>query len=445
MKETSSKKIFFAWPTQTISTSVAAALLGYVTFFATDFMHIPAATVGIIFMISKIFDGFTDVVAGYLIDRTHTKLGKGRPYALAIIGYWVTSALFFCAPEMGVTASSIYIFVMYTLINSIFLTLINCSEPVYLANSLTDQNQSVSILAFTGFISLIFTMVACMILPVLVENMGTTRAGWMKISLMLAIPFTFVGMIRFLVVKERQEIGTAATSISVKDMIHLLGQNKYILIFAVIILLSNIGSNLVNNVQTYFFLYIMNDISLASIMSLSMLAIIVVVILTPALSKKFGFLNVMRATTFLGMVGYLVRLFDITNLGLLFVSNIFAMMGFYTMFSFAGTFVIDCMDYGEWKTGTRSEGTIACAQSVTAKIGTAIGVGLIGVLMGMTGYDGSLSVQPDSANTMIIMLFSVIPASFCLVQLILLKVYDLDKLLPQIREELSARRSDAKK
>lgn len=407
-------------------------------------MHIPAATVGIIFMISKIFDGFTDVVAGYLIDRTHTKLGKGRPYALAIIGYWVTSALFFCAPEMGVTASSIYIFVMYTLINSIFLTLINCSEPVYLANSLTDQNQSVSILAFTGFISLIFTMVASMILPVLVENMGTTRAGWMKISLMLAIPFTLVGMIRFLVVKERQEIGTAATSISVKDMIHLLGQNKYILIFAVIILLSNIGSNLVNNVQTYFFLYIMNDISLASIMSLSMLAIIVVVILTPALSKKFGFLNVMRATTFLGMVGYLVRLFDITNLGLLFVSNIFAMMGFYTMFSFAGTFVIDCMDYGEWKTGTRSEGTIACAQSVTAKIGTAIGVGLIGVLMGMTGYDGSLSVQPDSANTMIIMLFSVIPAGFCLVQLILLKVYDLDKLLPQIRSELKQRREGKK-
>lgn len=444
MKEKSSKKIFFAWPTQTISTSVAAALLGYVTFFATDFMHISAATVGIIFMISKIFDGFTDIVAGYLIDRTHTKIGKGRPYALAIIGYWITSVLFFCAPEMGVTASSIYIFVMYTLINSIFLTLINCSEPVYLANSLTDQNQSVSILAFTGFISLIFTMVASMILPILVESMGTTREGWMKISLMLAIPFTLVGMIRFLVVKERQEIGTAATSISVKDMIHLLGQNKYILIFAVIILLSNIGSNLVNNVQTYFFLYIMNDISLASIMSLSMLAIIVVVILTPVLSKKFGFLNVMRVTTFLGMVGYLVRLFDITNLGLLFVSNIFAMMGFYTMFSFAGTFVIDCMDYGEWKTGTRSEGTIACAQSVTAKIGTAIGVGLIGVLMGMTGYDGSLSVQPDSANTMIIMLFSVIPAGFCLVQLILLKVYDLDKLLPQIRSELKQRREGKK-
>ena len=65
---------------------------------------------------------------------------------------------------------------------------------------------------------------------------------------------------------------------------------------------------------------------------------------------------------------------------------------------------------------------------------------MIGVLMGMTGYDGALEVQPDSANTMIIMLFTVIPAAFCLVQFILLKLYDLDKILPQIREELKAKR-----
>ena len=82
-------------------------------------------------------------------------------------------------------------------------------------------------------------------------------------------------------------------------------------------------------------------------------------------------------------------------------------------------------------------------KSVTAKIGTAIGVGLIGVLMGMTGYDGSLSVQPDSANTMIIMLYSVIPAVFCLIQFILLRMYDLDKLLPQIQADLEAKRKAA--
>lgn len=443
LKKKGSKHIFFAWPTRTISYAVGSVLLGYVTYYATDFMGISAATAGIIFMISKIFDGVTDVIAGVIIDRTHSRFGKGRPYELALIGYWAAAVLIFCAPKMGVTASCIYLFVTYSLVNSVFLTLLNCCEPVYLANALEDQEQSVSILAFTGFISLVFTMAASMILPQFVATMGTTRSGWMKMSLILAVPFTLFGLIRFMVVKERADVLKAAPEkISIKEMLSLLAKNKYILLFSLVILTSNIGSNLVNSVTTYYFMYIMHDISLASIMSLSMLAIIVVIMLTPALSKKFGFVNVMRVTTLLGMAGYLVRLISPTNLALLFVSNIFAMMGFYTMFSFAGTFVIDCMDYGEWKTGKRSEGIISCAQSVTAKIGTAIGAGLIGVLMGMTGYNGALSVQPDLANTMIIMLFSAIPAAFCLIQFILLKVYDLDKKLPQIREELKTKRSE---
>lgn len=437
-----SKKMFFAWPTRTISYAVGSVLLGYVTFYATDFMGISAATAGIVFMISKIFDGVTDIIAGYLIDKTHTKLGKGRPYELALIGYWISTVLIFCAPKMGMAASYVYLFVMYSMANSVFLTLLNCCEPVYLANALEDQGQSVSILAFTGFISMIFTMAASMLVPQMVATMGTTRAGWMKISLVLAVPFTLLGLVRFLVVNERKDIAESSLQkIGVKEMIGLLAQNKYILIFAIVILTSNIGSNLVSNVTTYYFMYIMNDIGLASIMSLAMLAIVVVMILTPMLSKKFGFVNVMRVTTLLGMAGYLVRLLAPTNILLLFVSNIFAMMGFYTMFSFAGTFVIDCMDYGEWKTGTRSEGTIACAQSVTAKIGTAIGAGAIGILMGISGYNGALDIQPDSANTMIIMLYSVIPAAFCLIQFILLRIYDLDKHLPQIREELKKRRA----
>ena len=439
-----SKKILFAWPTRTISYAIGAVMLGYVTLFATDFMGISATTAGLIFMISKVFDGFTDIVAGFLIDHTKSKWGKGRPYELALIGYWGAAVLLYSAPEMGITGSCIWLFVMYSLVNSVFLTLLLCAEPVYLANSLEDSSQSVTILAVGGFISMIFTMAGSIIFPQLVANICTTRQGWMFFSLIIAIPFTLLGLVRFFVVKERKDIASSNTErIKIVDMLKLLSQNKYILIFSLIILLSNIGSNLINSVTNYYFIYIMGDLGLASIASLSMLAIIIIILITPALSKKFGFVNVMRVTTLIGMVGYLVRIFAPRSLALIVVSGFFAMMGFYTMFSFAGAFIIDCMDYGEWKTGVRSEGTIACAQSVTAKIGTAIGVGLIGVLMGMTGYDGSLSVQPDSANTMIIMLYSVIPAVFCLIQFILLRMYDLDKLLPQIQADLEAKRKAA--
>ncbi|MCM1122432.1 MAG: glycoside-pentoside-hexuronide (GPH):cation symporter [Eubacterium sp.] len=437
------KKLMLCWPTRTISTSVAAALVSYITFFATDYMGISAMTAGMIFMISKVFDGVTDIIAGYLIDKTNTRIGKGRPYELALVGYWLCLVILFAAPQMGVAPSCVYLFVTYSLINSVFMTFLNCNESVYLANVLENPEHSVTIGAVTGFVSLIFTMVASMLLPQMVATMGTTRKGWLMISLILAVPFTLLGLVRFTMVKERhQTAAVAREKLTLKDMLSCLAQNKYILLFAFVIFISNIGSNLVNGVQTYYFQYIMGDLGLASIMSLSMLAVIIVIMITPVLSNKFGFVNVMRTTTLIGMCGYLIRLLAPRNMLLLFVSNVIAMMGFFTMFSFASTFIIDCIDYGEWKTGKRSEGTISCAQSVTAKIGTAVGAGVIGVLMGITGYDGALEVQPDSANTMIIMLFSVIPAIFCLIQFIFLKVYDLDKKLPQIREELKQRRGE---
>lgn len=442
MKEKLSKKLLLCWPSRTMSYAVGSALFSYVTLYATNFLEINALTAGIIFMVSKIFDGVTDVIAGYLIDKTHTRFGKARPYELSLIGYWVCMVLMFGSPKMGVTASCIYLFVTYTLINSVFLTLLNCSEPVYLANALENPKHSVTVVSISGFISLIFTMIASIVLPLYIDGF-TTLDEWRIMAVVIAVPCTVIGLIRFFTVKEIRDTDVkAAQEFRVRDALRLLFQNKYILVFSLIILMSNMGSNLVTSVTGYYAMYIIGDLSAASILSLAMLGIIITIVVTPILSKKLGFENVMRAATAVGMVGYLLRLIAPTNLMIVFLSQLFGMLGFYSVFAFVNTFVIDCMDYGEWKTGQRSEGTIACAQSVTSKIGTALGVGVLGLLLGMVGFDGTLKVQSDSANMMITMLSSVIPAAFCLVQLILLKIYDLDKHLPRIRQELEEKRKN---
>lgn len=428
------------WSTEVISFGIAGIMMSYVTYFATNFMGIPAATAGIIFMLAKIFDGVTDIIAGYVIDRTNSKLGKGRPYDLAIVGYWISVVLLFSAPEMGISASCVYLFVMYSIINSVFVTLLNCSGSVYLSNAIEKTEQSISLASFSGFISFISVTIVSIILPQMVATMGMTRKGWGMIALILAVPSTLIGVIRFFTIKEIKKTDTVtADKFTMKEVLRLLIKNKYILLFAFVIFTSNIGSNIVSGVSTYYYLYIMHDIGLASLMALSMLAFVITLLFVPILSKKIGFMNIMRATSLIGMAGYLLRLLDVSSIPLLFMSSLFGMMGFYMMFSFAGTFVIDCMDYGEWKNGKRSEGIIASAQSVTAKIGTAIGAALVGILMGMAGYEGSLATQSASANTMIILLSSLIPAIFCFIQFILLLFYNLDKKLPQIREDLKSR------
>ena len=114
--------------------------------------------------------------------------------------------------------------------------------------------------------------------------------------------------------------------------------------------------------------------------------------------------------------------------------------GFLTTWLYLSTFVIDCIDYGEWKTGVRREGSTTCLPSFCSKVGAAFGAGLVGVLMGASGYEGTLTVQLDSAVNMLIAMFSIIPAVFAVIQYIVLRHYNLDERIPEIRKELSERR-----
>ena len=432
-----SKKVFWAWPTRGMGLTILTVLAGYTTFFATDYLGIMPATAGIIFMISKIFDGFTDIIAGAIIDKVNLKAGKGRPFDLALIGMAVCNALLFSAPEMNYMASCAYLFIMYTMINSIFLTLLNCSEPVYMANVVVDSNDSVSLSSINGVASLIIGVVAGVVLPQMIKTMGTTRAGWRKVGWIIALVSIVIGSIRFFAVKETKKSATHTEKVTITDMLKSITGNKYILLLAIIIFCGNIGNSLATNTGTYYAQYILGDIGAQSILSLGALGVVFGMILIPVFSKKFGLIKVIKVTTVVGLVGYALRMLNPTSIGITFLSTLLGAFGFTIMFSFTTAIVVDCIDYGEWKTGVRREGILACAQSVTAKIGTAIGAGLVGILMSIAGYQGALSVQPDSANGMIIALSAVVPAAFCLIQLILLHFYDLDQKMDGIREELA--------
>jgi Na+/melibiose symporter-like transporter len=321
------------------------------------------------------------------------------------------------------------------MVNSIWGTLLSVNENVYLANALEDRSKSVTVIALTGFIGLIFTIAASIALPQMITSMGTERSGWTLIAIILAIPFTLFGLLRFLLVKEVKDSGeNAAAHITLKEAFFLLIKNKYIMLYCALLLLANLGQNL--SVATYYYTVVMGDLSLASVMSMSMLVTVVVIIIAPIVSKKFGLTNLIKVCTLIGAVGFLLKLLDLSNVGLLFASTLLSSLGFVPMYAFAGTFVIDCMDYGEWKYKKRSEGVLNCTTGVASKIGTAFGAGLMGILMGIAGYNGMAEVQTQSASHMIIALNTVIPAVFCIILFVLLRFYDLDKKIVKIREDL---------
>ena len=83
---------------------IYGAIGSYIVFFYTDVACISAATVGTILLLSKIFDGISDMLMGYVIENVHSPLGKARPWLLWMaIPYCAGSALLFTVPDLGET------------------------------------------------------------------------------------------------------------------------------------------------------------------------------------------------------------------------------------------------------------------------------------------------------------------------------------------------------
>ena len=173
------------WNTRPLSFGAVTILMGYLSMFCTDMLQMPAALVGTLLMVSKIFDGITDLVAGYIVDNTKTKLGKGRPYELCLIGVWVcTYALFASNVEWSIGMKSVWLLIMYTLIWSIFGTMLNAAETPYIIRAFGDPIAVTKVSAIGGVFITLGCMVVSISLPMVIGTLGTTVAGWRSLPCM---------------------------------------------------------------------------------------------------------------------------------------------------------------------------------------------------------------------------------------------------------------------
>ena len=422
--------------------SLIGSITAYLNMYATNYLGISITALSMVLMMSKVFDGFSDFGAGLLIDHTNSKMGQARPYELGIIGCGLFTILLFSVPEMSEKMEIAYIFVVYVILFAVFYTMIQCNEAPYLANTVMDPNERVQIVSFGSAISMLFTIIMSAIVPQLISSMGTTRAGWSKITIMLTVPAVLIGLIRFFTIKEVRTTTAEKKETEKRNLaedIKLLLGNKYAMIFGAILLLSNIGMALASGSSVYYYLYVMGDVGIASIMAFAFLPAIIILMIMPKISEKIGTMNVLRILLILGAVGSLVRIAAPKNVAVVFVSLMLLDVAIYVTWYMASVVLIDTMDYGEWKFAKRSQGTIGALSGIASKVGIAVGSGISGVMLGMSGFDGMLEVQPDSAMNMIMALTIFIPALFCVVMFVLSLFYDLDKKLPQIRKELAER------
>lgn len=101
---------------------IYTAMSAFLLFYYTDYAGVSAMAVGTIMMISRIFDGISDIVMGVIVDRTHSRFGKARPWILRMcIPFAISGVLMFSVPASWTsTPKLVYVFITYNLVSGIY-------------------------------------------------------------------------------------------------------------------------------------------------------------------------------------------------------------------------------------------------------------------------------------------------------------------------------------
>lgn len=241
------------WNSSSCSVALSTLMLGYATFYCTDVLQLAPALVGTLFMVSKIFDSFTDIVAGFIVDRTQTRWGKGRPYEIFMLFLWLSTWLLFSCPTSFATAAKcIWIFCMYTFMNSICVTFLNANNVVYMVRAFENKEQQSKIVGYGSIFTMAGAMVFNVLFPTAMAKVGTDAVGWSRLVGMIAIPLTVIGMLRILTIPEKftpvSEKNGEQTHL--KDLLPLLKESRPVLIICLVRFVQNIATGWVSALTT---------------------------------------------------------------------------------------------------------------------------------------------------------------------------------------------------
>lgn len=438
-----------AWSSRGVSAGINAVLIMQITYYCTDILGLNAGVVGMMFLASKIIDAFTDLGFGFILDKTHTRFGKARPYEIFIIFEWVFTVMLFNPPKIGTTGLYVWVFIMYVLINAVCATALGGIDSVYLARTFTTQKNQISVISINGFVVMICSMAFSILFPQFLAGSGATQAGWSAMSVMLGIALSVIGILRFFFCKEvvvdeveQNAEAKAKKDLSLMDSFKNLRQNKYLFIIVALMFLTFFVNNM-STAQTYYFKYIVGDIGLQSILGMTSLITVPALIIFPALSRKIGTTKILQGCLAIGAAGLILRTVGGANSVTLIVGSLLAGIGTMPISMMINTYLIDCMDYGEWKTGVRIEGLVASISNFASKVGNGVALGAIGLIMGLVGYDGQAEVQSASANMGIVFLYNLLPLILFLLMFFFSTRYKVDAVRPQMEAELRERHGHA--
>lgn len=440
----------FGDPALTLMYTMTTTLLIY---FYTNVVGISVGAVGMIMLVSRVFDGVSDVIMGTIIDRTHSKYGKARIWILRLaIPYALAAILLFTMPNMGAMGKIIYAFVTYNIMNTVVYTAI--SQPFHALGSLMSRDRRERdvicnirmILSITA--SMVITAFTLPIINQVSQLIHNEQAAWILVTTVYAVISVFVLLNTFTSCTERvQAAQKIKENIPFLKALKATITNRYFLIALGLMLFYTVYQIIVGTDLTYYCQYVLNDVDLVMPLSAAeKIATIAGIVLLPKLLPKFGKRNLICMGCLLGIAGQLIFLLNNTSVPLGIATCILRGIGIAPFYGVQYSLPSDAIEYGHWKTGIRVEGLMFSSMSMGQKAGSGFTAAIMGAILSMAAFDGlkaTAAEQAPAAIEAIKSFYLYVPIAIWVIMLLIASCYKLDKTYDKMMHELVEREQKA--
>lgn len=442
-----------------------AVLATYLNVYYTDVLNLTGvwggAFLAIFPIVSKVIDAITNVIMGYIIDRTKTKQGKARPWLLLSAPLLaVTGVLLFVVPSGNQKLQIAWVMISYNLFYSFAYTIYNMSHGLMVPLSTRNTIQRGGLSVFNQISSIMMSgiLVALLFPMAIMPLLGVNKSLWiivMSVLSIIALPLT---LLEYYFTKERvteEQAESDAPKVSFSKQLKIVFSDKYLWIIFVYFLIYTIGTVFKNLGLVYYCNYVLgtyNDgITQMLVSVIGGVPMGIGIFLVWPLAKKFGKRNVTMWGFVLYAIGSAICWAAPTNIYIVLVGQFIKNIGgLPCAYVFMALFA-DALDHLEWKSGIRCDGMAMSVYNIIAVAMVGVCTGIFNALIAKAGYVAPyvdelgqlVAVQNDAVKNIITFSFVGLEVITGIVLALLLAFFNVEKTIGKKQQIIRERQKAA--
>jgi glucuronide carrier protein len=416
----------------------------FLLLYYTDVVGIAAAAVGTMFLVVRFFDAFADLFAGRLVDLAPvTRWGKFRPFILfgSLPLLLISVATFSVPGGLGSGGKLIYAYITYALLGLLY-SIVNIPYGSMAAAMTQVPTERARLASFRVIGSnLTILMLALVVAPQIKSSSDLQRSLTITTSAFVVAGFVLY-LFTFLTAKE--QVQRQAETVTFRQSLGTLGHNRPLLLLCLSGLMFLTGLISLSTVGAFYARDVLGNANLFIVLTLAQtLGTFVIAPFVPLLTRTIGKKKAYICCGAVGLVAFVGLTLAPGSVPAIAVVLFFlAGVGLGGVNTLMWALEADTVEYGEWKSGVRTEGTTYAMFSFTRKLGQALGGAAAAYTLGFGGYvSGAHVVQTESAVQAVKLAAGVVPAAFVIVSLAIMAIYPLTETrFRQIVRETAERR-----